>query len=989
MVFIDGAAGVPDISVDLSVQANVLLSLKTSLIDKFGRLDTWSSDNSTSPCSWTGVTCNATQQIVALDLSHMNLSGTLSPHISLLPHLVNLSVAANNLSGSLPTEISHLSSLRYLNISNNVFSNAFPKNFSHLNYLEVLDAFNNNFTGELPLEISQLMNLKHLHLGGSFFAGSIHPQYGNIQSLEYLALSGNALTGRIPPELANLANLQYMYIGYFNQYDGGIPVEFGRLTNLIRLDIANSGLTGTIPASLGSLTNLDSIFLLTNSLVGSIPPELGNLTNLKSLDLSNNHLSGTIPDELRHCQKLELIMLFLNFFHGNIPSYIGDLPHLQVLDLWENNFTGIVPQQLGRNGQLLEVDLSTNSLTGPIPPDLCFGNKLQRLVLLSNGFSGSIPAGLGNCSTLNRIRLGNNLLSGSIPSGLLSLPVLDLLQLPFNRLTGPLPTNIPFSPSIGALILSNNQLNGSLPSSIGNMSLLVDLDLSGNRFSGAIPSTIGNLKRLSKLQLNDNRFTGAIPAALSECVVLTSLDLSRNELDGEIPTQISKLNVLETLNVSRNFLTGSIPPSLEDMVTLTVVDVSYNNLTGEVPDHGQFASFNSSSFAGNRGLCGKQLSVVCRGNASQSSKDVSKRSNKAGKYWYIGLVCLVVLTMGSLYFCLRDKKGFRQLLRTRRWKLTAFERLDFTKSNVLNCLSDENIIGKGGAGTVYKGLMPNGQMVAVKRLPGCCMGSTEGDYGFSAEMQTLGKIRHRYIVRLLGCCSNRETNLLLYEYMPNGSLGELLHGPRGGSLNWANRYRIAVEAAKGLCYLHHDCCPSIVHRDVKSNNILLDSNYEAHVADFGLARALQASGTSESMSSVAGSYGYIAPEYAYTLKVGEKSDIYSYGVVLLELLTGRRPVEPEYGDCVDIAKWVRKKAQTREGTLEIIDKRMGVAEGTKQMHEAMRLLKVALLCLVEPPHERPTLREVVQMLTDIPKVNESSKCTGFASANSPPDLISI
>lgn len=192
------------------------------------------------------------------------------------------------------------------------------------------------------------------------------------------------------------------------------------------------------------------------------------------------------------------------------------------------------------------------------------------------------------------------------------------------------------------------------------------------------------------------------------------------------------------------------------------------------------------------------------------------------------------------------------------WKLTAFQRLDFTSDDVLDSLKEENIIGKGGAGIVYKGAMPNGELVAVKRLPAMGRGSSH-DHGFSAEIQTLGRIRHRHIVRLLGFCSNNETNLLVYEYMPNGSLGEMLHGKKGGHLHWDTRYKIATEAAKGLCYLHHDCSPLILHRDVKSNNILLDSNFEAHVADFGLAKFLQDSGASECMSAIAGSYGYIAP----------------------------------------------------------------------------------------------------------------------------------
>lgn len=230
--------------------------------------------------------------------------------------------------------------------------------------------------------------------------------------------------------------------------------------------------------------------------------------------------------------------------------------------------------------------------------------------------------------------------------------------------------------------------------------------------------------------------------------------------------------------------------------------------------------------------------------------------------------------------------------------------------------------------------------------------------------------------------------------MPNGSLGELLHGKKGGHLEWATRYKIAIEAAKGLCYLHHDCSPLIVHRDVKSNNILLDSDFEAHVADFGLAKFLQDSGTSECMSSIAGSYGYIAPEYAYTLKVDEKSDVYSFGVVLLELITGRRPVG-EFGDGVDIVQWVNKTTESRkEGVVNILDQRLS----TVPLHEVMHVFSVAMACVEEQSVERPTMREVVQMLTDPPKIktcensvpaSEEAEAKESDGAGNPHDLLAI
>lgn len=317
------------------------------------------------------------------------------------------------------------------------------------------------------------------------------------------------------------------------------------------------------------------------------------------------------------------------------------------------------------------------------------------------------------------------------------------------------------------------------------------------------------------------------------------------------------MRILDYLNLSRNELVGSIPASIASMQSLTSVDFSYNNLSGLVPETGQFSYFNATSFVGNPNLCGPYLGPCKIGIVNSTHQGHVKGSFSASLklLLVIGLlVCSIAFAIAAIF----KARSLKKASDARAWKLTAFQRLDFTCDDVLDCLKEDNIIGKGGAGIVYKGVMPNGDEVAVKRLPAMTRGSSH-DHGFNAEIKTLGRIRHRHIVRLLGFCSNHETNLLVYEYMPNGSLGEVLHGKKGGHLDWDTRYKIAVEAAKGLCYLHHDCSPLILHRDVKSNNILLDSGFEAHVADFGLAKFLQDSGTSECMSAIAGSYGYIAP----------------------------------------------------------------------------------------------------------------------------------
>ncbi|KAK9023113.1 hypothetical protein V6N11_003343 [Hibiscus sabdariffa] len=944
----------------------VLLKLKSSMIGHKGSgLHDWGSSSSPSAhCHFSGVECDEDLRVVALNVSFTPLFGTIPPEIGLLNKLVNLTISMVNLTGYIPVDMSNLTSLKIFNISNNFFRGNFPGEIlPGMAQLEILDVYNNNFTGRLPVEVANLKNLKHLCLGGNYFTGEIPEKYADIQSLEYLGLNANGLKGRSPAFLARLKNLKLLYLGYFNSYDGGVPPEFGSLSQLQLLDMASCNLTGEIPASLSNLKHLHSLFLQQNNLTGRIPPQLSGLISLKSLDLSINGLTGEIPESFSALQNITLINLFRNNLYGPIPSFVGDFPHLEVLQLWGNNFTLKLPENLGRNGKLKELDVASNHLTGMIPRDLCKGGMLNLLVLIENFFYGPLPEELGNCKSLTKIRIMTNELNGTIPAGIFSLPLLTMFESDNNYLSGELPSQMS-GVSLAQLKVSNNRITGRIPPAIGNLGSLQILSLGMNRFTGEIPEEIFNINSLSKIDVSHNNIIGEIPPSISRCASLTSIDFSQNNLTGEIPNGIKNLKDLGILNFSRNQLTGEISGEIQYMISLTTLDLSFNNFIGRIPTGGQFLAFNGSSFTGNPNLClPHQVTCPSLVNQAEGSGYGHAASFTASKLviTVITLITALLLTIVTVY---RLRK--KMLEKSRAWKLTAFQKLDFKADDVLDCLQEENIIGKGGAGIVYRGSMPDGLEVAIKRLVG--RGTGRSDHGFSAEIQTLGRIRHRNIVRLLGYVSNKDTNLLLYEYMPNGSLGEMLHGAKGAHLQWERRYSIAVEAAKGLCYLHHDCSPLIIHRDVKSNNILLDENYEAHVADFGLAKFLQDAGASECMSAIAGSYGYIAPEYAYTLKVDEKSDVYSFGVVLLELIAGRKPVG-EFGDGVDIVRWVRKTVSELPqpsgpaSVLAIVDPRLKEYPLAAVIH----LFKVAMRCVEDESSARPTMREVVHMLTNPPQ----------------------
>ncbi|KDP42443.1 hypothetical protein JCGZ_00240 [Jatropha curcas] len=934
---------------------NALIALKQEFEFPELELNSWEWSNPSSVCSWAGVSCSR-GRVVSLDLTDLNLYGSVSPQISRLDCLTNLSLAGNNFTGNI--ELVKLNNLQFLNISNNQFSGSLDWNYSEMRNLEVFDAYNNNFTAFLPPGILSLKKLKYLDLGGNYFYGRIPANYGTLVGLEYLSLAGNDLHGKIPGELGNLTNLREIYLGYYNAYKGGMPMEFGNLVNLVHMDLSNCGLDGQIPKELGNLKFLDTLYLHVNLLSGSIPKELGNLTNLVNLDLSNNALIGEIPFEFINLKQLKLFNLLLNRLHGSIPDFVAELPNLETLGLWMNNFTGEIPRKLGQNGKLQLVDLSSNKLTGTIPQVLCSSNQLKILILFKNFLFGPIPEGLGKCYSLTRVRLGQNYLNGSIPNGFLYLPHLNLAELRNNVLSGSLSENVNSSSKpvkLGQLNLSNNLLSGSLPFSISNFSSLQILLLGGNQFSGPIPPSIGELHQVLKLDLSRNSFSGSIPPEIGNCFHLTFLDISQNNLSGSIPLEITNIHILNYLNLSRNHLNQIIPKSIGSMKSLTIADFSFNDFSGKLPESGQFSVFNASSFAGNPQLCGSLLNNPC--NFTSIANTPKKAPND------FKLICALGLLICSLIFAtaaIIKAKSFKKS-NSDSWKLTAFQKLEFSVEDILECVKDGNVIGRGGAGIVYHGKMPNGIEIAVKKLLG--FGTNSHDHGFRAEIQTLGNIRHRNIVRLLAFCSNKETNLLVYEYMRNGSLGEALHGKKGAFLTWNLRYKIAIEAAKGLCYLHHDCSPLIVHRDVKSNNILLNSSFEAHVADFGLAKFLTDGGASECMSAIAGSYGYIAPEYAYTLKVDEKSDVYSFGVVLLELLTGRRPVG-DFGEGVDIVQWSRRvTSNRREDVMQVVDRRLTMVP----KDEAMHLFFIAMLCSQENSIERPTMREVVQMLSEFPR----------------------
>ncbi|KAJ4956506.1 hypothetical protein NE237_013289 [Protea cynaroides] len=976
-------------------EVSALLSIKVSLIDPMGHLGDWNLPSNGSVdhsihCNWAGVWCNHNGAVEKLDLSYMNLSGRVSDDIQQLGSLTVLNLSCNGFSSLLPKSISNLTQLRDFDVSQNNFIGDFPSGLGSLAGLAVINGSANNFSGLLPEDLGNAISLESLDLRGSFFQGSIPTSFKNLQKLKFLGLSGNNLTGQIPGELGQLPLLETIILGY-NELKGGIPAEFGNLTNLQYLDLSVGSLSGEIPAELGRLKQLNTVFLYKNNFNGSIPAQIGNITSLELLDLSDNQLSGPIPAELANLKNLQLLNLMCNQLTGSVPIGIGNLTQLQVLELWNNSLTGPLPMNLGQNSTLHWLDVSSNSLSGEIPPGLCEGNNLAKLILFNNGFSGPIPIGLSTCISLVRVRIQNNLISGTIPPGLGKLEKLQRLELANNSLTGQIPDDIGSSTSLSFIDLSRNNLQLSLPSSILSIPNLQNFLASNNKLEGVIPDQFQDSPNLAVLDLSVNRLIGSIPESIASCEKLVNLNLGNNQLTGEIPRVIGMMPTLAILDLSNNSLSGMLPDNLGSSPTLEMLNVSHNRLEGPVPNYGILRGISPDDLVGNAGLCGGVLPPC---SPSYSTKSSSQRKIKNIKHiitgWIIGIssvfaIGLAVFGVRWLYrrwyfngSCLGDHR-FDMGNGEWPWRLMAFQRLGFTSNDILACIKESNVIGTGATGVVYKAEMHRPHtVVAVKKLwsTGADMEeaaiSTDNILG---EVNLLGRLRHRNIVKLLGYIHNDTNVMMLYEFMNNGSLGEALHDKQGGKLlvDWVSRYNVAVGVAHGLAYLHHDCHPPVIHRDVKSNNILLDENLEPRIADFGLAKMMVQK--NQTVSMVAGSYGYIAPEYGYTLKVDEKSDVYSYGVVLMELLTGKRPLDPEFGESVDIVEWIWGKIRNNRTLGEALDPSIGGQ--CKHIQEEMLLvLRIALLCIAKSPKDRPSMRDVITMLGEAKPRRKSSSSNG-------------
>ncbi|TVU51122.1 hypothetical protein EJB05_02529, partial [Eragrostis curvula] len=574
-------------------------------------------------------------------------------------------------------------------------------------------------------------------------------------------------------------------------------------------------------------------------------------------------------------------------------------------------------------------------------------------------------------------------LEGSVPSDFGNLGKLEVLRLQMNNLSGSILTLFSGLTNLGILNLSENSFTGEVPASLFNLENLTNVNLQGNKISGQIPSTISSLTSLIELNIANNALTGPIPKMPTS--LRTALNLSHNQLDEPIPPSMGLLGDLEILDLSYNNLSGQVPSSLASLQSLTLLVLSYNQLSGSLPRFGSYVSVISN---GNRGL-----TIV-----TQDNKNAPKSSRRHTGLIIVSALAgtsvgLIVLT--AVAMCSRSKITYHvedgvlvengpqlnsamEFMKTKQgdWQTTPFQALEFEDVTILWGLKEENLIGCGGSGHVYRVTYTNRYtsstgVVAVKQIQNDGWLDEKLEQQFESKANILGNIRHNNIVKLQCCISTAESKLLVYDYMENGSLDNWLHGhalvaghsmasrmPMPCSLlDWPTRLRVAVDAAQGLYYMHHECSPPIIHRDIKTSNILLDVEFRAKVADFGLARILLRAGEPYTMSAVAGSLGYMAPEYAYTRKVNEKVDVYSFGVVLLELTTGKKANDGGEHGC--LAQWAWHHYQSGANVSDATDKCIRYAGYPGEIEAVFRL---GVQCTGSSPSSRPTMKNLLQIL---------------------------
>ncbi|KAL0647359.1 hypothetical protein Bca4012_045650 [Brassica carinata] len=789
-----------------------------------------------------------------------------------------------------------------------------------------------------------------LDLGGFKLAGVISPSIGNLSFLRVLNLADNSFTSTIPGEIGH-----------------EVPSELGSLSKLVILSLATNNLTGKFPASLGNLTSLQKLDFAYNDMEGEIPDDVARLTQMVFFQISQNGFSGVFPHALYNISSLESLSLGGNSFTGELRADFGDLlPNLRTLLLGENRFTGAIPITLTNISSLGRFDISSNNLTGSIP--LSFG-KLPNLwwlgiaqnALGNNSFSdleflhglsnctqlefldagynrlgGELPASTANLSTtLTSLNMGGNHISGTIPRDIGNLVNLQVLSLEANMLTGELPVSFGKLLELQVLEVYTNALSGELPSYFDKMTQLQKIHLNSNSFQGRIPKSIGGCRNLLDLWIDTNKLNGSIPREILQIPSLTYLDLSNNVLTGSFPEEVGKLELLVGLAASDNKLSGRIPQTLGGCLSLEFLYLQGNSFEGAVPDISRLVSLSNVDFSRNNLSGGipqylakfpqlKNLNLsMNKFEGSVPTTGVFRNATEVSVFGNKNL-CGGIREM-QLKPCVASRP--RKPLSIRK-KIASGVGIGKKKNNTSSTnLSHSTTMGKFYEKLSYKELY-------------------DATGGFSSD-------------NLIG--SGNFGNVFKGVLGHDNKLVAVKPEDPSRALTIPEKLNVAIDVGSALEYLHDHCHDAIAHCDLKPSNVLLDDDLTAHIGDFGLARLLykfdRESFLSQfSSAGVRGTIGYAPPEYGMGGQPSIKGDVYSFGVLLLEMFTGKKPTDESFSGDYNLhsyAKSVLSGDEKERGSSNAVD-------------EWLRLvLQVGIRCAEEYPRDRMGMAEALRELVSI------------------------